>query len=84
MKTPEEVKKGLKNLHDMFRFAQPFREKVEHAIEYISALESRVADLEAKVPKWVNVEDGCPECNESKRVLVCDEDGYVYITKENA
>jgi len=72
--TPEEVKKGLKNLCDLFKFAQPFREKAEHALEYIEA-------LEAKVPKWVHKEDGRPKCDESKRVLVCDEDGYVYITK---
>ncbi len=84
MRTPEEVKKALRICNNNYdtpcddcQYAKEFaciaQLKLD-ALEYIEA-------LEAKVPKWVHKEDGRPKCNESKRVLVCDEDGYVYITK---
>lgn len=46
-------------------------------LEYIEELEKRVADLEAKVPKWVSVKDRLPDKESMLCLVISDGDLYV-------
>ena len=47
------------------------------ALDYIKELEKRVADLEAKVPKWVSIKDRLPDKESMLCLVVSDGDLYV-------
>lgn len=47
------------------------------ALDYIKELEKRVADLEAKVPKWVSVKDRLPDKESMLCLVISDGDLYV-------
>ena len=47
------------------------------ALDYIKELEKRVADLEAKVPKWVSVKDRLPDKESMLCLVVSNGDLYV-------
>lgn len=47
------------------------------ALDYIQELEKRVADLEAKVPKWVSVKDRLPDKESMLCLVISDGDLYV-------
>ena len=47
------------------------------ALDYIQELEKRVADLEAKVPKWVSVKDRLPDKESMLCLVVSNGDLYV-------
>lgn len=47
------------------------------ALDYIQELEKRVADLEAKVPKWVSIKDRLPDKESMLCLVISDGDLYV-------
>ena len=47
------------------------------ALDYIKELEKRVADLEAKVPKWVSVKDRLPDKESMLCLVISNGDLYV-------
>lgn len=47
------------------------------ALDYIQELEKRVADLEAKVPKWVSVKDRLPDKESMLCLVISNGDLYV-------
>ena len=47
------------------------------ALDYIKELEKRIADLEAKVPKWVSVKDRLPDKESMLCLVISDGDLYV-------
>ena len=47
------------------------------ALDYIKELEKCVADLEAKVPKWVSVKDRLPDKESMLCLVISDGDLYV-------
>lgn len=47
------------------------------ALDYIQELEKRVADLEAKVPKWASVKDRLPDKESMLCLVISDGDLYV-------
>ena len=49
------------------------------ALDYIQELEKRVADLEAKVPKWVSVKDALPEHVQGNYLILLG--GEIYAAK---
>ena len=49
------------------------------ALDYIKELEKRVADLEAKVPKWVSVKDRLPEHVQGNYLILLG--GEIYAAK---
>ena len=49
------------------------------ALDYIQELEKRVADLEAKVPKWVSVKDRLPEHVQGNYLILLG--GEIYAAK---
>ena len=49
------------------------------ALDYIQELEKRVADLEAKMPKWVSVKDALPEHVQGNYLILLS--GEIYAAK---
>lgn len=86
MKTPEEIRKALEccGADKPCRACRecPYHPEIDScsrmardALSYIRKLESQIADLGKKVPKWIDVDERLPEKNEN--VLIA-ADGYVY------
>lgn len=84
MKTPEEIRKALEHCGaDKPCGECPYRKEVDScigmiardALSYIRQLESQIADLGKKVPKWIDVDERLPDKNEN--VLIA-ANGYVH------
>lgn len=72
MRTPEEIKNGLKHCGEIgcrgcpYHDADcsphnPFQKCANDALSYIQNLENQIADLGKKVPKWIDVDERLPE-----------------------
>lgn len=75
MKTPEEIKKGLKHCSEIGCMGcpyhdedcsphNPFQKCADDALTYIQQLESQIAEVGKKVSRWIDVDERLPEKGE--------------------
>ena len=87
MKTPDEIKKGLRHCSEDGCKGCPYKEDCDmadgfsvlayDALAYIQQLDDHIRDLTKMMPKWISVEERLPE--DGQRVVGIAENGMTGI-----